>query len=51
MRSRYLRLKEIHRELLRQGREVEAFKVLSCLRALVSSGQVTQQELEAGFYI
>lgn len=51
MESRYLRLKEIHRELLRQGREEEAFKVLSSIRALVATGQVTKKELEAGFYL
>lgn len=51
MESRYLRLKEIYRELLRQGREEDALRVLSSLRALVASGQVTDKELEAGFYL
>lgn len=51
MESQYLRLKEIHRELLRQGREEDAFRVLSSIRALVASGQVTRKELEAGYYL
>lgn len=51
MENRYLRLKEIHRELLRQGRDQDAFRVLSSIRALVAYGQVTPQELEAGYYL
>ena len=51
MESRYLRLKEIHRELLRRGREEDALRVLSSIRALVTTGQVTAEELEAGYYL
>lgn len=51
MTEQYLKLKEIHRELLRQGRFEDAERVLSAMRGLVATGAVPAKELEAGSYI
>ena len=51
MASQYLRLHEIHRELLRQGRDEEAKRVYDAIKLLLRSGKVTAEEKEAGFYL
>lgn len=51
MASRYLRLREIYRELLRQGRDEEAKRVYEGIKLLLRSGTVTSKEKEAGFYL
>ena len=51
MTERSLKLKEIHKELLRAGRRKDAERVMEALRALVATGAVPAKELEAGSYI
>lgn len=51
MVSRYLRLREIHRELLRQGRDEDAKRVYEAIKLLLRSGKVSDRQKEAGFYL
>lgn len=51
MTSRYLRLREIHRELLRQGRTEDAKRVYEAIKLLLRGRKVPEKQKEAGFYL
>lgn len=51
MAEQYLKLKGIHKELLRDGRFEDAERVRQAMRALIASGAVPAKEIEAGFYL
>jgi len=51
MASRYLQLREIHRELLRQGRDEDAKRVYEAIKLLLRAGKVPSKQKEAGFYL
>ena len=51
MASRYLRLREVYRELLRQGKDEDAKRVYEAIKLLLRAGKVSNKEKEAGFYL